>query len=511
MKRKLSTSTAVLIVVAALAVISLAGYITLRTFHDDIPQPAVHTENTEVQEYPDESLRLTVFDAEGIQELERYPKLKSLDLSGSTCYEEIERYAAAHPQVDVVYTLPLPSAEGEKLVGNKETSVTVDSEGAAKLAEYSSFLRYVSEIHMTAPCTPEQFSALCSGYHGADILFSITASLPEQDYRTAELDLSGAAPEELENITGFLPCMPGLKHVDLTAADGSNNLSLQQAAEISASAAGAEIDYRFDSFGNTVSINDSQIEYFGNKTGAVGDEGLKEIETMLPCLKQLKSLYFEYCDIDYDLLAEFREAHPEIDTVWRINFGAYSCRTDREMIFANGSLDTAKCYNLRYCNKVKYIDLGHNDGITSIDFVRYMPDLEVGIFAVGGLYDISAISECKNLKYLEIFTTYVYDVSPIAACTELEHLNISYIPASDITPLYSLTKLKRFWCTCSNVPQYQRNEIQELMPDCSFCFAYVEPTGNHWRFNDDGSRVDEYEWISQIFGYDDWRDNITYW
>ena len=51
-----------------------------------------------------ESLSMVVTE-KTIRELDEYPNLKVLDLSGSTCYTAIMVYIQNHPQVDVTYTV----------------------------------------------------------------------------------------------------------------------------------------------------------------------------------------------------------------------------------------------------------------------------------------------------------------------------------------------------------------------------------------------------------------------
>ena len=51
-----------------------------------------------------ESLSMVVTE-KTIRELEEYPNLKQLDLSGSTCYTAIMVYIQNHPQVDVTYSV----------------------------------------------------------------------------------------------------------------------------------------------------------------------------------------------------------------------------------------------------------------------------------------------------------------------------------------------------------------------------------------------------------------------
>lgn len=77
------------------------------------------------------------------------------------------------------------------------------------------------------------------------------------------------------------------------------------------------------------------------------------------------------------------------------------------------------------CTKVKYLDLGHNEVISDISFVKSMPELEVFIIAMNPVSDLTPLASCPKLEYLELNTTAVADLSPLANATALRHLNIS--------------------------------------------------------------------------------------
>ena len=89
---------------------------------------------------------------------------------------------------------------------------------------------------------------------------------------------------------------------------------------------------------------------------------------------------------------------------------------------------------LQYCTKVKYLDLGHNDELPSIDFVRNMPELEVLIIAMTAVRDISPLESCPKLEYLELNSTNIADISPLKNSTGLHHLNIAGCPNIRIYP-----------------------------------------------------------------------------
>ena len=72
-------------------------------------------------EPPVEQLKLVVTE-DTIGQLEQYPALKQVDLTGSTCYEAIARYMEKHPKVEVTYTVEL----GTVKVSNTETALVLD-------------------------------------------------------------------------------------------------------------------------------------------------------------------------------------------------------------------------------------------------------------------------------------------------------------------------------------------------------------------------------------------------
>ena len=71
------------------------------------PLPGEAKEETQP---PVETLALVVTE-ENISQLEDYPHLKYLDLTGSTCYKAILAYAASHPGVEVLYSVTLDTVE----------------------------------------------------------------------------------------------------------------------------------------------------------------------------------------------------------------------------------------------------------------------------------------------------------------------------------------------------------------------------------------------------------------
>ena len=160
---------------------------------------------------------------------------------------------------------------------------------------------------------------------------------------------------------------------------------------------------------------------------------------------------------------EIRAMFPEIRVIWRVSFSTgYSVRTDVKTILASyvgdfGLTDDESCKPLTYCIDVVNLDLGHNNIMTTVDFVRYMPNLEVLIVAKDDIKDISALATCKKLRYLELYMNpRIDDLSPLAGLTELRDLEIGLLPkVTDLSPLYDL-ELDRLWIgTETGIPPEQ--------------------------------------------------------
>jgi Leucine-rich repeat (LRR) protein len=158
---------------------------------------------------------------------------------------------------------------------------------------------------------------------------------------------------------------------------------------------------------------------------------------------------------------------------------------------------------IKYCNKLRYMDLGHTK-ITTTDASAYMPDLEVVIVAVGPVEDTWAVAHCPKLEFCEFLSAKITDISALANCTELEHLNLALNKITDISPLYGLKKLKRLWISRNPIPQEQIDHIRELLPDCVINTTSDSPTGEGWRYVSDRTKdqpVERYLLLCNQFYY----------
>jgi len=440
-------------------------------------------------------------------------QLMTLDLTGSTCYAAIEEFITAHPLVQVSYAIML-DGNGETMALAPDTAALTLSDGryVDALTANAAWLPNLRSITLSdGIANAEQLRTLDAAYPEAEIEYPVTVNGTVYNYNIEELDLSALTAEEIAAVVPELSQLPLLKQVNLMNAAGESRVTMDEAARLAQQYPNVALTYAFELFGKTVSTGDERLEYTNVQ---IGDQGLARFREILPFMFNLKALVLDDCGTSDSAMAELRDAFPDIKIIWRIHFGKFNCLTDTEMIWATGTVTDGVSGSLKYCTDVKYIDMGHNC-ITNIDFVRYMPKLEVAIFSVTWVRDLSPFANCPNLRFLEIFNAEYPSVAPLANCTKLEHLNISYnrVGLRDITPLYELPNLKRFWCTMSEIPTDQQEEIQRRMPNCQFEFRWIDPAeGNgNWRLDENGKPNEYYAEIRRIFDYDSMMQTGAAW
>lgn len=304
------------------------------------------------------------------------------------------------------------------------------------------------------------------------------------------LDLSTLRASQLEEVFPVLEEMAQLESVKL-----SPSLGFAAVGRVQQLPSQPLVDYRFSLYGKEFSTADTSMNL---NAVPIGDNG-EALRAVLPYMTNCSMVEMERCGLRYVTYAAIRDEFPERGIVWRVDFGGYSVRTDETRILASikgYNLTGEKCAVLKYCTKVRYLDLGHNI-IDDISFVEYMPDLEVAILAINYWSDASPLAACKKLEYLEIFNTRCTDLSPLSELTNLKHLNVCWIKElRDISPLYNLTGLERLWIGCVNqVPKEQLEEIRERLPDTNINTTTDNPTSEGWR------KDPRYDLLSEQFGY----------
>lgn len=299
------------------------------------------------------------------------------------------------------------------------------------------------------------------------------------------LSLTGTTVEALADA---IEKFPNLQSVELTEPEGNGALlcSLMDAHP------GITFHWQKTVFGKTFSESDTVIDLSGNKLT------LPEAEAAMVWFPKAEKLDLSNCGLDSETLATFREEkRSEYKVVWTVNITTIPARTD-DIVFhaaAHGiSVVDSLSTDLKYCEDMIVVDVGHSR-LTHIEWVRNMPNLKYLIIMDNQIKDLTPITTCKNLVYLEVMkNNFLKDLSPITQCTALEDLNVSLCPRADLTPLTEMAWLKNLWANNRPMDYKMSRRLKEALPDTHVQAATGGYVYGGWR------NVENYHKMRDIMG-----------
>ena len=212
---------------------------------------------------------------------------------------------------------------------------------------------------------------------------------------------------------------------------------------------------------------------------------IAEVEAAMPYFLDAKKVLMCGAMMDDEAMAQFREAHrEEYKVVWSVVCGDMAVRTDATFFMPTkyyveqGAFSDIYAYNLRYCEDMVSIDLGHMN-VTELDFVEYMPNLKHLVLTLSPVGDLNPLSTCKNLVYLEMHKCFrIEDYSPLIACTSLKALDIGNSVAN-IEPILEMTWLENL--NLSGWPTDDFNRIKITIPAINI----TDDVNENWRSLED--------------------------
>lgn len=432
--------------------------------------------------------------------LEECVNLEYLNLTGSTCYDAIWDYVQRHPQVEVIYEIPL----GTTLVSSEETEAALEpgTYDAASLQRHLAYLPGLTALSLPkTQLTFQELTDLQAAFPEVKISYSVGLLGKEYLTDTTTLDLSHMTPEQTGEAAAGLALLPGLEEVELMDASGSSSLTEADVALLMDALPHVRFHYTFDLFGQTLSTADERVEFEDIEIGDEGESQIRSALEILPCCTYFK---LEDCGISNEVLASIREDYPEAGVVWRVSFGGqYSLMTDETTLRTVYGVENSHNDVLKYCTSLKYIDMGHNTTLTDISFASYMPDLEILILSGASIRNVDALANCKNLVFLEMANCMqLEDISALKNCEKLRFLNIGFTNVKDLTPIQDLP-LERFICLGPKMDKEVRTAFEESHPDCWVRFSGKNPLSLGWKYDDIGETYSEYyKFIREIFDLD---------
>lgn len=414
---------------------------------------------------------------------------------------------AADPEPTVEPT-PEVLTLGSLTVTSELTAIDLEQTGASleDLMRLSGKIDGVSEISLgVTRGTLAQLQAVRAAFPNAHV--SWEAALPGGRVAddVQELDLSAATDDEVPDICAALALLPELRTIHLAGEGDVTALSFESLDAIAAAAPEAELNCRFELFGQTADWTTEELRY---DHSLLGDDCIDAFRAALPYLRTLHLLRLEECGIeDHDAMAALRADFPEKNVVWSVNIGGYPCMTDTTRVNAALILRDDNTYLLQYMPDVLYLDIGHNSKLTNIEFARYFPKLQVVILTLTNIADLSPLEDCKDLEFLECHSCQISDLSPLADKDKLEYLNIANLPnLTDLSPLYGLKNLKIVRICGSTWMHITKEQVEELkvqLPDTFVSDYGGDPNSSgSWRFNPNGGLTERYQLLREQMGYD---------
>lgn len=465
--------------------------------------------------YPSDSQQLQIHSlaAEDVDVLANYfPDLKKIIADNCRDYTQLEELTKRLPGVEVAYKVDLG---GHTQLHPETAGVTLNEPGEYSfdaLMENLAHLPLLKSIQFRdAVFTAEEMAQLQEAYPNIEMTFTAEILGKEYDVHTTSLDLSALKPDQVEEVAGKLGVLSSLETVELMSGENSQ-LKLEDVKKLVDAAPNVKFHYVFDFYGITV---DTSAEEVTIKNITVEDDQFEQnlrmaLDVMSGCKRFVLDGRGQYDKMwkktSNEALAQIREDYRDkLSFVWRVYFGANgSSLTDAEVIRAVYGLVNSNCGAMKYLEKVRYMDIGHNDYLTDSDFISGMVSLEAVIISGAPIKSLEPFKACKNLKFLEMVEChYIPDLEPLRECTQLEMLNISHTEIADISMLEEL-QLTHLNTIHNGVPEEQIEAFKESHPDC-----WTVTEGNHygvgWRYDTDSqtllpwyAKLDaEYHYISQ--------------
>ena len=294
----------------------------------------------------------------------------------------------------------------------------------------------------------------------------------------SELDLSGITDTRDINIfREIIPFAENLQTIQLGSESGTP-VSWEVISQLQEIAPDLHYVYSFSLYGEPMTLD---TEYIDLRKISVSDDGASVISA-LPCMKKCKTLDMDSCGVDNEHMAAIRDAFPHVKVIWRVRFSTldYSVRTDVKTILASltgegpyaGITTEESALPLTYCTEVINLDLGHNNNMRTLSFLRYMPNLEVFITYNNFLRDVDDLSYCKKLRYLELYGSSMYNINSIAELDELTDLQLSFCynleDISPIVPADKVPKLRRLFLTPDCIPEEQIEAFKATLEELAF-------------------------------------------
>ena len=421
---------------------------------------------------------------EDVRILTLLKQLKTVHAENCRDYAVLEELRQQLPEVQVLYSIHF---SGESYAWDTKEVILQQLE-----AEDPGLLEHLPQLEKVVLAdtdydenTARQLQGIV---HNRGLEFGVLLGGRQYPDTQTELEVEGITSEDL----ALLPRLYEMKKLHLVnpEAPAEEIFSLGENLE------GVEVSWEVEIAGMTYSSDTTEVDL-----SKVVIEDLALVEKRMSYLPKAEKLILGLCGIDNpdwgasktkdlaisaieneDLAAYRDRVREQYKVVWTVRLGpSIALRTDADNFMPNhfgvGQLFNDYAYNLRYCEDMVCLDVGHMT-LTDISFVEYMPKLKYLILAWTEVQYIEPIRTCKNLVFLELDNSCIRDYSPLVDCTALEDLNIGNT-FCDITPILEMTWLKNLYMIFgSGSAAWQASQA---LPDTRVVASGDATVGSGWR------------------------------
>lgn len=421
-----------------------------------------------------------------VQLLDYARQLKIVQAEGCSDYEALALLRQRRPEVEVNYSVAF---SGDSYSWDVETLLLRDAtEADIPLLQYLPNLKTVAIIARDYPMTT--VAMIQAAAHDLGLEFGIQLGGNICLDTEKSLTVTGITDEEVR----LIPFFSNVEQVRLI----NPKASLEKIQYVrNGYTDAAQVDFSWEvtlgdqTFDETVTAVDLTM---------VEVTDLSEVEQKMAYLPNLESVTFGLCGVDEpkwgnsrsklvaspieneDLSAYRDRVRGDYKVVWTVRLGpSIALRTDADNFMPNhfgvGQLPDSYAYNLRYCEEMVCLDVGHMT-LTDISFVEFMPNLKYLILAWTEVQYIEPIRSCKNLVFLELDNSCIRDLSPLVDCTALEDLNLGNT-FCDITPVLEMTWLKNVYFILGSKSSAWK--VSQAIPTARVVASGDATVGGGWR------------------------------
>ena len=447
----------VLVVVLALVLAGLVGgFIWYRANHVTVQEEHVPKYIT--------SITLTSLTRSDITALDQMPTLEEINAQGVRDYELLTELKYRRPGCRVHYTVALDGQEYPE----DTTEITLNTLAEQELPLFQ-YLPQLEKIHAESCTEYALLQQLRDMYPQLEVSYTLPICGGAYETDTTKLKLEAPTDDDL----ALLAFLPGLESVHIVDPAATPELFLETVV----SYPDVEFSWETEIAGVHVDNTTTELSFLD-----IPMTGTEEVSEGLAYFPSVTFVDMSNCGIDNEVMAAFREEKREdYKVVWTVQCGPLAVRTD-EVYFIPVKHNVFyfhddEAYNLRYCEDMVSMDLGHMS-LHTLEFVEFMPHLKYLVLAHTTILDITSLSKCKELVFLEIDFTGISDYTPLLECTALEDLNLGHT-YGDREVIAQMTWLKNLWWIGAG--HKTRLLLEEKLPDTHLQFLGKRTVDGGWR------------------------------